>query len=233
MTDVYTPPPPPPPPPSGYDVLRPFVFMFDDPRWLPKIVVGGLFTLLSMVVAGIPFLLGYAARMTRNIIARDPRPLPEWNDLGEFFGEGLVLFAVALIYMLPVSVLSILISIPAAIVDAVNEPAIHDIGTGFVACASCVLWALSLLIGSLLPAALMMVIVTRRFGAAFEFPRMAQFLTRNLGNYVIALVIELIAYVFSFAGFALLCAGVIFTWFWGVLVTTFAFASTWRDAPQT
>ena len=207
--------------------------MFDDPRWVPKIVVGGVFTLLATVVAGIPFLLGYAARMTRTIIAGEARPLPEWNDLGEFFGEGLALFAVALIYLLPVSVLSILISIPAAFVDAVSEPAIRDIGQGFIACASCVMWALSLLIGSILPAALMMVIVTRRFGAAFEFPRLAQFLTRNLGNYVIALVIELIAYVLSFAGFALLCAGVIFTWFWAILVTTYAFASTWREAPQT
>lgn len=206
--------------------------MFDDPRWVTKIVVGGVFTLLATVVAGIPFLLGYVARMARSIIARDPRPLPEWNDLGEFFGEGLALFAVALIYLLPVSVLSILISIPAAIADAVREPTIRDIIHGFVVCASCVMWALSLLIGSLLPAALMMVIATRRFGAAFEFPRIAQFLTRNLGNYVIALVIELIAYIFSFAGFGLLCVGVIFTWFWGVLVTAYAFASVWRDAPE-
>lgn len=207
--------------------------MFDDPRWVSKIVLGGVFTLLSTVVAGIPFLLGYMARMTRNIIAGDTRPLPEWNDLGEFFGEGLVLFAVVLIYTLPVSVLSILVSIPAAIADAVSEPALHDIVAGFVACASCVVWLLSLLIGSLLPAALMMVIVTRRFGAAFEFPRIARFLTGNLGNYVIALLIELIAYVLSFAGFALLCVGVIFTWFWAVLVATYAFAWTWRQAPQT
>jgi len=206
--------------------------MFDDPRWLPKIVVGGVFTLLATVVAGIPFLLGYLARMARNIIAGDPRPLPEWNDLGEFFGEGLALFAVALIYLLPVSVLSILIAIPATIADAVREPVVHDIVQGFVACASCVLWLLTLIVGSLLPAALMTVIVTRRFGAAFEFPRLAQFLTRNLGNYVIALVIELIAYVFSFAGFALLCVGVIFTWFWAVIVTSYAFASVWRDARQ-
>src|SRR6266487_2145688 len=172
MPGVYAPtqpPPPLPPPSSGYDLLRPFVFMFDDPRWMPKVLIGGLFFLLSTVVVGIPFLLGYIARMTRNIIAGNPLPLPEWNDLGEFFGEGLVLFAVGLIYMLPVSVLSILVAIPAAIVDGMNQQPLRDISAGVVTCASCVISMLSLVITLILPAALLKVITTRRLGAAFEF----------------------------------------------------------------
>jgi hypothetical protein len=206
--------------------------MFDDPRWLPKVLIGGLFFLLSTVVVGIPFLLGYVARMTRNIISGDPLPLPEWNDLGEFFGEGLVLFAVGLIYMLPVSILSILVAIPAAIVDAVNQPALRDVGAGIVTCASCVLSMLSFVITLILPAALLMVITTRRFGAAFEFKSVWGFISRNIGNYLMALVTELVAYILSFAGLALLCAGVIFTFFWGVLVTGYAFANVWRAAPR-
>jgi len=213
-------------------VLRPFVFLFDDPRWLPKVLIGGLFVLLSTVVAGIPFLLGYVARMTRNIMAGDSLPLPEWNDLGEFFGEGLVLFAVSLIYMLPVSVLSILVAIPAAFVDNVNQPALHEVGAGIVTCASCVVSMLSFVISLILPAAMLMVITTRRLGAAFEFRRIQAFITANIGNYLLALVTELLAYVLGFSGLVLLCIGVIFTFFWAVLVTGYAFASVWRAAPQ-
>src|SRR5476651_409800 len=182
MSGVYAPPQPPPPPPpssSGYDVLRPFVFLFDDPRWVPKVMIGGLFVLLSTVVAGIPFLLGYTARMTRNIIAGDPRPLPEWDDLGEFFGEGLMLFAVGLIYMLPVSILSILVGIPAALVDNITQPGLHEVGAGIVTCASCFVSMLSFVITLILPAAMMRVIATRRFGAAFEFKDVWVFITRN------------------------------------------------------
>ncbi len=235
MSGVYTPPQPPPPQPpptAGYDVLRPFVFVFNDPRWLSKVLIGGVFILLSAVAVGIPFLLGYVARMTRSIIAGDPQPLPEWDDLGEFFGEGLVLFAVGLIYMLPVSILSILVAIPAAIVDATSQPAVHDVGAGIVTCASCVLSMLSFVITLLLPAALLMVITTRRFGAAFEFGRVFAFISQNIGNYVMALVTELVAYVLSFAGLGLLCVGIFFTSFWGVLVTGYAFANTYRLAPQ-
>jgi hypothetical protein len=235
MSDVYAPPQPPPPQPpssSGYDVLRPFVFLFDDPRWMPKVMLGGLFVLLSTVVAGIPFLLGYIARMMRNIIAGDPRPLPEWDDLGEFFGEGLVLFGVSLIYMLPVSVLSILVAIPAAFVDNVTQPGLHEVGAGIVTCASCVVSMLSFVITLILPAAMLRVIATRRFGAAFELREVWVFITRNIGNYLLPLVTELVAYILSFAGLALLCVGVIFTFFWAVLVAGYAFATVWRAAPQ-
>ena len=195
-------------------------------------MLGGLFVLLSTVVAGIPFLLGYVARMTRNIIAGDPRPLPEWNDLGEFFGEGLMLFAVGLIYMLPVSILSILVGIPAAFVDNISQPGLHDAGAGIVTCASCVVSMLSFVITLILPAATLRAIATRRFGAAFELKDVWAFIIGNIGNYLLALVIEGVAYVISFAGIALLCVGVIFTFFWAVVVTGYAFAAVWRAAPQ-
>jgi len=212
--------------------VRPFVFVFNDPRWMKKVLIGGVFVLLSTVLVGIPFLLGYVARLTRNVIARAPQPLPEWDDLGEFFGEGLVLFAVGLIYMLPVSILSILVAIPAAIVDSVNQPAIRDVGAGIVTCASCLLSLLSFTITLILPAALLMVMATRRFGAAFEIQHVWAFISQNIGNYVMALVTELIAYVLSFAGLALLCVGVVFTFFWGVVVTGYAFANVYREAPE-
>jgi len=101
-----------------------------------------------------------------------------------------------------------------------------------VTCASCVLSMLSFVITLLLPAALLMVITTRRFGAAFEFGRVFAFISQNIGNYVMALVTELVAYVLSFAGLGLLCVGIFFTSFWGVLVTGYAFANTYALGPQ-
>ena len=97
MSDVPHTPPPPAPPPPTYDFVRPFAFTFDDPRWLPKILLGGLFYILGIFIVGIIFVLGYQARLARNVIAGVEHPLPEWDDLGEYFAEGLRLMGVVLV----------------------------------------------------------------------------------------------------------------------------------------
>src|SRR5688572_3600757 len=107
MSDAqYIPPPPPPAPPSAsgppqFDFGKPFTYVFDDPRWLQKILIGGLFYLASFLLVGWFFILGYLARVVRNIIADVTLPLPEWEDLGGFFNEGVRLFGISLIYCLP------------------------------------------------------------------------------------------------------------------------------------
>src|SRR5687768_15580892 len=67
MSDTqYIPPPPPPPPPSmtggtlppppapgtQFDFGKPFTYVFDDPRWLQKILIGGLFYLAGFLIVG-------------------------------------------------------------------------------------------------------------------------------------------------------------------------------------
>src|SRR5688572_22503611 len=101
MSEVAAAPPPPPPPPpppvnpptglppSGvppgqFDFGSPFTYVFDDPRWAQKVLVGGLFYLAGFFIIGWFFLLGYVAQTTRNVIAGVQRPLPEWEDLGGF-----------------------------------------------------------------------------------------------------------------------------------------------------
>ena len=48
-------------------------------------------------------------------------PLPEWDDLGEYFGEGLRLFAVALVYVLPLIALVIAFVVPSIVADSVDN----------------------------------------------------------------------------------------------------------------
>src|SRR6202165_1645679 len=115
MTTVV--PPPSPPSRPTFDFVRPFTFVFDDPRWSPKILMGGLFTLASVFIVGAFFVYGYLARLGRNVIARFPNPLPRWDELGECFGGGANVFGVALVYAIPIVLLIILMVIPAAILS--------------------------------------------------------------------------------------------------------------------
>jgi len=92
------------PAPSGsLDFGRAFTSVTEDPDWIKKILIGGAFALLSSVLVGIPFVLGYFGRTLRNVVAGTARPLPEWDDLGGIFSEGLRLAAVYLVYLLGVA----------------------------------------------------------------------------------------------------------------------------------
>lgn len=199
---------------------------------MPKILIGGLFMLLSFLLIGIFFVFGYIARMTRNVIAGVQHPLPEWDDLGEYFGEGLMLFCVGLIYAIPIIVVAFLIGIPAALMSAAAEESVRNIGGGVAGCAWCLMVPFGFAIAFFVPGALLMAITTRRFGAAFEFGRIWSFITENIGNYLLAFVVYLVARFLAGFGFILLCVGVVFTEFWALAVSGFAFAQVYRLAQK-
>src|SRR6266550_1428226 len=99
MSDVPAVPAPPRP---QYDFLKPLTFVFEDPNWIPKILMGALFSLAGVLLIGIFFVYGYLARLVRNVVAGVEHPLPEWTDLGDMFGEGAMLFVATILYMIPI-----------------------------------------------------------------------------------------------------------------------------------
>lgn len=236
MSDVYAPPPPPPPPPPAapraaapaFDFGKPFTYVFDDPQWLQKILIGGLFYLAGFLIVGWIFLLGYCARVARNVIAGEALPLPEWENLGEFFSEGMRMFAVALVWVLPGILLVMMFIVPAAVLDSTGDETVQAVGSGISGCLACLMVPLSLAVLLFLPGSLLFAAVEQRFSAAFEFGRIWPFIRANLGNYLLAIVVYLIARFLGGFGIALLCIGVIFTGFWSFLITTHAFAQVYR-----
>ena len=221
-----------PPPPSGqrpaYEFGRPFTFVFDDPEWVPKVLIGGLFVLASFVIVGIFFLLGYMARLMRNVIAGVPRPLPAWDDLGEYFNEGLRLFGVSLVYTLPVVILAIAVGIPAGIMSGVDDEMARNLGGCALGSIWCLLVPASFAIMLFLPAALLWAVTQQRFAAAFEFGEIWSFIKSNIGNYLLAIVVYLVADFVAGFGIVLLCVGIIFTSFWSYCVKSYAFAEAYR-----
>lgn len=244
MSEVpYTPPPPPPPPvtpppppPSAakpqFDFAKPFTYVFEDPDWLKKIAVGGLFYLAGFLIVGWFFVFGYMAKTTRNVIAGNARPLPEWEDLSSFFNEGLRLFGVVLVMILPLIGLALAIFIPAGILSSVDNEGIAALGSGLAGCISCLFVPIALAVTFFMPACLLFATVEQRFGAAFEFARIWAFMKLNIGNYLLAFIVYLIARTLAGFGVMLLCIGVVFTGFWAFLITAHAFAQVYRLATQ-
>ena len=98
---------PPPATPASIDFGRSFTFTSEDPEWVSKILIGGVFVLACSLLVGVPFVLGYFSRTLRNVVAGLARPLPDWDDLGGLFNEGLRLTGVYLLHVLAVIVVAL------------------------------------------------------------------------------------------------------------------------------
>ncbi len=89
-------------------VKKAVFFPFQGKNWGIKILIGSAISLANYilpVIASIP-LLGYYGQIMKGIILRDEDPeLPEWNDWGALFMDGLKMLGVSIIYMLPSIVL--------------------------------------------------------------------------------------------------------------------------------
>lgn len=214
-------------PRSTIDFARPFTFVFEDPQWPVKIVIGGLFYIAAMFLVGWFFILGYLARMTRNIIAGNPRPLPEWNDLGEYFTEGFMLAVVVFVYLLPIFLLGGIMVIPLVILEERSGQGAADM------MASCLVMAivpLALLVSLLIPGALVRGMAENRPFAGLEVGKVLHFIRENLTNYLLAIMIYILSSFLSQLGVILICIGVFFTAFWAQVVSTAAFADAYRLA---
>jgi hypothetical protein len=220
------------------DFGRSFSFVTEDPEWVKKILIGGAFTLASALLVGVPFVLGYFSRTLRNVVAGEPRPMPEWDDLGGIFSEGLRLTAVYLLYtlgivailaalgcvaLLPVMALSSRGSDPSEALGLMG-------GLGIVAVYGLVMVA-SLALAVYLPAALARAALRGTVSDGFAWREILGFIKANLGNYLLSLVIYLLASFVGQFGIILCCVGIFPAVFWGYMVLAVALGQTVRLSP--
>ena len=95
------------------EFLRAFTYMFKDQHWLIKLAETALLVVLCpLPVIGLLclcVLLGYLAEIIHNVSGDYPRPLPEWDHIGEDISKGApVLLAIALYHLPLVFVVALL-----------------------------------------------------------------------------------------------------------------------------
>ena len=221
MSDVAVPPRP------QYDFLRPLTFVFEDPRWLSKLLMGALFSLAAVILIGVFFLYGYLARLVRNVVAGEQLPLPEWDELGEMFSEGAMLFVATLIYGAPFFFLFFLM-FPFSVLADMDNSAAQVLGSGGLVVVMLIFIPIGLALAVWVPAAMLHAVVKRDFRAAFDFRTIGLFLRNNALNYLLAYLDWLVARFAAPLGLLLCCVGVFITSFWSMAVAACAFAQVYR-----
>ncbi len=206
-------------------------FIGDDPRWMTKVLIGGALMLVAGFVLPLPLLWGWRYRLAQRTIAGDPLPMPEWDDVGGLFQDGLKVCGLVLGHVLPVTFPPGLLFALLALLAASTQP--RD-GAGAV--LGLMVLALYVLIGLVaLALALYLPVAQARFAASggdwkvgFDVRGHVRFIAANPANWIIAWLVGLVAHFAGQIGFLLCCVGVFATAFLADAIQAFAMAEAVR-----
>jgi hypothetical protein len=192
---------------------RSFTYMFQDKDWVQKILIGAVFGLLSLVVIGIPFVLGYLLQVARQASQGKELPLPAWDDLGEKFVSGLLFIIIGVIYSVPLAIVYIvLLLIPCL---------------GWLA-----MIFLAISVAIIVPYVAVRFARSGNIGDAFDISGMWTFLQRNFGNLVLVWLMSVVLHIIAWFGLLALIVGVLFTMFWAELAIFYLYGRVVYEAER-
>jgi len=176
------------------DIAKSFTYAFEEPKWLQKLAIG-------VVVSIIPIVnfawMGYLIEVMRNIFKNDPLPLPDWADFGDKFMKGLYISLAMIIYSLPALILFCLplgFVIPTLFQE--NQDIAGALGgmfTGAGVLVLCCFFIYMLVLSFFYPALVIHYARKGTFSSCFQVREILQLAAANIGDYLIAWVIAILA----------------------------------------
>lgn len=220
-------------PGTTLDFGKALQFFFEDPDWVKKLLIGGVFSLLGSVIIGSFFVAGFALRTLRRTMRGEARPLPDWDDWGGIFSDGLKVAAVYLghlvvVLLIPGSIVFAAVMMTGGLADRRAGAALAPIFGVGIAAAYLLFFLLVIAISLYLPAALARLAVHDDIRSAFDVRENVAFIRRNLLNYGLTLLLYLIASFATQFGILLCCVGVFPVSFWAICVPAWALGETIR-----
>ena len=220
------------------DIGKSFTYMFDDKDWGTKLAIGSLLLLASIIPVVNIFtglvVVGYGIRLLKNVADGADTPLPEWNDWGGDWVKGALVVVAMFIFSLPGMIVSGIgtgISSMASSYGSNDASAIIGICAAGSSCLSA-LWSLAVSVVGY--AAIIRYAQKGTFGSFFEFGEIFAFIGRNLGDYIVALLMMIVASLAAALGLIVCIIGVFFTYFWCTLITSHLLGQVAaKDAAQT
>lgn len=204
-----------------------FTYVFDDKEWVQKVLIGGILSLIPIVNLA---MVGYALKVLKNVAEGAERPLPGWDDFGDYFVKGLMSTLGVVVWAIPLIILAMFAGFFSAVTGYdTAEPG--RVAAPFAFCIwsmSCLSAVYGLFLGLVLPSALTHYALSGEFGAFFRFGDIFKYITANFSNYIVALLLAVVAQFVSGFGVILCCIGVIFTEFWATLVSSHLFGQVYR-----
>ncbi len=198
------------------DIGKAFTFVFDDDKWITKILIAAAIVLLGLLfswVLLIPLILafailsGYMVEIVRRVTRGEMSGLPEWDDWGKLLADGLKVLIIGIVYALPAIIISLCLGVPGGVLSENGE----GLGGLFTFAASCLNFLWSIVMYLLLPAAIARFAATDDLSAAFRFGDVIALVRNNLATYLVTLVMAWVASIIAGLGFLVCGIGALVT----------------------
>ncbi len=208
------------------DVGRSISYVFQDPQWLKKIVIGGLLSIIP--IFGTFVTIGYWIRVAQGVANGYELPLPEWDDFGGDFIRGLKAFVALIVWAIPLIILFTCGAIPFSLAGNSSNGAVSAFGVLFGVGFYGIATLCSLALAFVAPVIVGRVVMQNSVNAAFDF---STIINESRANAVPLLIIVGMTLVLRFvAGFGIiLCfVGIFFTWFLSYVMLSHLYGQLWR-----
>lgn len=184
-----------------------FSFPFQDDKWINKILIAGLISLIP--VLGWIVVLGWQIEVIRRVIQGSDEPLPDWSDFSAYLTLGVKGAVIALVYSIPI----MLLSIPVPVISALMDSGSGDTIIALISiCFSCLSLLYGIVLAFVIPAAFGRLAASDQMGDAFQLAAIWELVRNALGAYVIAIIGTIVAGFVGSLGAIACLIGVIFTW---------------------
>lgn len=200
------------------DLGRAFGFFFEDENWLNKVLIGGLLQIIPIV--GQLALLGYLFEVARNVAQGNPRPLPDWSDLGTKLVKGVYGFVIGLVYSLPIIALVLVWVVLIAVVGVAsgNSEAAGGVMALLILCLYALLFVLALVIQVVVLAAFARYVQTDSLSAALQFGEVIGMVRSTPSTWVVLFLVYILTSLVGSLGSIACGIGVLFTYVYGMAV---------------
>lgn len=207
------------------DIGRAFVYAFEDPEWVAKLLIGTLIFLVSLVfsvvlIGIIPGLMlsGYVVAIARHVASGPDVPLPRWDDFGTLLADGFRVFLAQFVWSIPLMILALpLMVLFLAIGDSDSMSVVASLIA--LLCGS-LTFIYSLFLLLITPLIYLMVATEEGLGAGLNIGRMWGFLRAYPGEVIIVAIMVVVAqFLAGIVGTILCLVGVLVTYIWYLWVT--------------
>jgi hypothetical protein len=209
------------------DVGRSISYVFEDPDWLKKVLIGGVLAIIPIFGTFVVF--GYWVRTAINVANGSELPLPEWNDFGGDFMRGVKAFVALVIWAIPLFVLFGCGSIPLVVLSNSSNGAVSVLGALFTIGFFGVGFLLALAITFAAPVIIGRVVMRDSVAAAFEYNAIVGEARNNVVPLLVIVGMSIVLRFVAGFGIVLCVVGILFTSFLAFVMLSHLYGQLWRQ----